>query len=108
MSIWVIIFPNIKNFETDTVCYHLAEDGCLEDFVNSADFSRDYQSSQKCMCDREHMFDCPGNNEENQLDTLARSIQNNALSERDLDRLVGDIQEDHKVVAKKFHQTKVR
>ncbi|XP_074601377.1 secretogranin_V domain-containing protein 7B2 isoform X1 [Brevipalpus obovatus] len=86
---------------------YTAEDGCLEDFVNSADFSRDYQSSQKCMCDREHMFDCPGNNDDNQLDTLARSIQNNALSERDIDRIVGNIQEDHKVVAKKFHQSKV-
>lgn len=34
-------------------------DGCIETFENSAAFSRAYQASQDCMCDTEHMFDCP-------------------------------------------------
>lgn len=36
------------------------EQGCITDFENTAAFSRDYQSAQECMCDAEHMFDCPG------------------------------------------------
>ncbi|ERL91990.1 hypothetical protein D910_09312 [Dendroctonus ponderosae] len=37
-----------------------AEDqGCLSDFENTSSFSRDYQLLQDCMCDTEHMFDCP-------------------------------------------------
>lgn len=27
--------------------------------------SRDYQASQDCMCDGEHMFDCPGSKDPN-------------------------------------------
>ncbi|XP_015791274.1 neuroendocrine protein 7B2 [Tetranychus urticae] len=87
---------------------YTTDDGCLESFENSASFSRDYQSSQKCMCDREHMFDCSGNTEENQLDALARSIQNEVISDSDLDDLVDRMQEGHKVVAKKFHASKKR
>lgn len=34
------------------------DQGCQTDFENTAAFSRDYQSSQECMCDAEHMFDC--------------------------------------------------
>ncbi len=36
--------------------YHGETDGCMDEFENSADFSRTYQSNQKCMCDEEHMF----------------------------------------------------
>ncbi|XP_055310132.1 neuroendocrine protein 7B2 isoform X3 [Sitodiplosis mosellana] len=36
------------------------EQGCINDFENTAAFSRDYQAAQECMCDGEHMFDCPG------------------------------------------------
>lgn len=35
------------------------ENNCLEEFENTAAFSRDYQSAQECMCDAEHMIDCP-------------------------------------------------
>lgn len=35
------------------------EQNCLADFENTAAFSRDYQAAQDCMCDAEHMFDCP-------------------------------------------------
>jgi len=34
-------------------------DGCIEDFENSSEFSRNFQASQKCICDTEHMFNCP-------------------------------------------------
>lgn len=35
------------------------ENGCLENFVNSASFSREYQAKQKCSCDNEHsLFNC--------------------------------------------------
>lgn len=36
------------------------DQGCINDFENTAAFSRDYQAAQECMCDGEHMFDCPG------------------------------------------------
>lgn len=36
------------------------ENGCQIDFENTAAFSREYQAAQECMCDGEHMFDCPG------------------------------------------------
>ncbi|KAJ8681258.1 hypothetical protein QAD02_017045 [Eretmocerus hayati] len=38
---------------------YTAENQCIENFENSAGFSRDYQSSQDCMCDSEHMLQCP-------------------------------------------------
>lgn len=38
---------------------YTTEDGCLEEFVNSASFSRDYQANQQCSCDNEHsLFNC--------------------------------------------------
>merc|ERR1711990_1057657 len=40
---------------------YTSEDGCIEDFENNAEFSRQYQASQSCMCDTEHMFNCPDN-----------------------------------------------
>lgn len=36
----------------------IAEDGCLEEFENTAAFSREYQAAQDCMCDTEHMVIC--------------------------------------------------
>lgn len=36
-----------------------AKDGCLEQFINSASFSREYQAKQQCSCDNEHsLFNC--------------------------------------------------
>lgn len=38
---------------------YTAKDGCLEGFVNSASFSREYQARQECSCDNEHsLFNC--------------------------------------------------
>ncbi|RWS10801.1 neuroendocrine protein 7B2 precursor-like protein [Dinothrombium tinctorium] len=83
------------------------DDGCLEVFENTAAYSREYQSSQQCMCDNEHMFECPGNTDENELDAIARSIQNNGISESNIDKLMDKLEpEDHKVVAKKFFKSK--
>jgi len=38
---------------------YTAQDGCIEEFENKADFSQKYQAAQNCMCDTEHMFSCP-------------------------------------------------
>lgn len=37
------------------------DQGCTTDFENTASFSREYQGAQECMCDAEHMFECPSN-----------------------------------------------
>lgn len=37
----------------------VADMNCLEEFENTAAFSRKYQAAQDCMCDTEHMFYCP-------------------------------------------------
>ncbi|XP_053981288.1 neuroendocrine protein 7B2 isoform X2 [Hylaeus volcanicus] len=37
---------------------YTSENNCIENFENTATFSRDYQNAQDCMCDKEHMFDC--------------------------------------------------
>lgn len=94
---------------------HTTENGCLEEFENSASFSREYQSTQECMCDTEHMFDCPGSTDENELDTLARTLQNHALTEDAVDRFANSFGSkgatedgDHRVVAKKFFTKKQR
>ncbi|MCP9260780.1 Neuroendocrine protein 7B2 [Dirofilaria immitis] len=39
---------------------YTAADGCLEEFENSAEFSRNYQARQTCICDQEHMFNEKG------------------------------------------------
>lgn len=100
---------------TNLIC-GTAEDGCIEEFVNSAAFSREYQAAQECMCDTEHMFDCPGSsgNEDTELDTLARTLSNREFDGATLDQLAESFAEtgrtetaDHKVVAKKFFTKKV-
>jgi len=87
-----------------------SEDGCTEEFENTAEFSRQYQESQQCMCDEEHMFSCPQNqhrltaeDQGNQQDGAQASFAD-AL-ERFLDKQ--NIAEQHKSIrAKKFHQKK--
>lgn len=37
------------------------DQGCINEFENTASFSREYQAAQECMCDTEHMFECPAN-----------------------------------------------
>jgi len=38
---------------------YTSADGCIEGFENTSEFSRRYQSTQNCICDTEHMFNCP-------------------------------------------------
>ena len=136
--------PNIQVIKTDSVlpayCNppnpcppgYTEEDACIEEFTNTATFSRDFQAQQQCICDTEHMFDCPGSSDDSDLDTLARTIQNNGLSSDTVERIAdaythasvnsldspaaqatGDLplyysqatdssDDSHKVVAKKF------
>ena len=68
-----------------------AEDGCLEDFENSAEFSRNYQAQQQCLCDQEHMFNCPSkNNGEDFEQNLEEMLDKNGLHKN--------------MIAKKFHE----
>ncbi|XP_026485136.1 neuroendocrine protein 7B2 isoform X1 [Vanessa tameamea] len=65
------LVPNRQMIKTDAVlpayCNppnpcpvgYTEEQGCITDFENTAAFSREYQLSQRCMCDGEHMFSCP-------------------------------------------------
>ncbi|CAO1350700.1 unnamed protein product [Diamesa tonsa] len=74
------------------------EQGCTTDFENTASFSREYQSAQECMCDAEHMFECPtgqdnsDNGQQNFESFLASQFQTP--------------QEHKNLVAKKFHVKK--
>ncbi|XP_018494377.1 uncharacterized protein LOC100903263 [Galendromus occidentalis] len=89
---------------------YTADDGCLEDFENTAAFCREFQQQQECMCDTEHMFDCPGSTKEDEVNTLAQQISNEGLVESALNRIAdkfGDkevpVEGQHKsLVAKKF------
>jgi hypothetical protein len=85
------------------------EDGCTENFVNTATFSREYQSAQDCMCDAEHMFECPGVNK-NDLNALAESIKNQGdIMDSTLDKILEEmhLEGEHKTsVAKKHHVKK--
>jgi hypothetical protein len=67
---------------------YTVDDGCLEQFDNTAGFSREYQAAQDCMCDSEHMFDCPS--------SIGRVLQSpgdgNDISDSDLDRIMEQIQ----------------
>lgn len=50
---------------------YTSADGCIEDFENTSEFSRRYQATQKCICDTEHMFDCPEENAHRGPDDIA-------------------------------------
>merc|ERR1712203_667570 len=58
---------------------YTAEDGCIEveEFENEAEFSRNYQAAQSCMCDSEHTFTCP---EENSFSQVYSQSQDGGLS----------------------------
>lgn len=73
------------------------EQGCIMDFENSASFSREYQSAQECMCDTEHMFECPANPSQDQ----GNGQQNFGFLSRQFP------QEHKNLVAKKFWVKKV-
>ncbi|CAH1173466.1 unnamed protein product, partial [Phaedon cochleariae] len=82
------------------------DQGCIEEFENSASFSRRYQAAQDCMCDTEHMFECPNPgsmSEGDSMDLMDDFGFNNMLQQTlKLDQVY-----PHKnLVAKKFHSYK--
>ncbi|XP_045617008.1 neuroendocrine protein 7B2 [Procambarus clarkii] len=86
---------------------YTAADGCLEEFDNTAGFSRDYQSLQDCMCDTEHMFECVDSTRDSEITALARSIQNEGVLDSTLDKIMSGLSDgSHQLVAKKFHTKK--
>jgi hypothetical protein len=69
---------------------YTSADGCLEQFENSAEFSRNYQAQQQCLCDQEHMFNCGSKTDDEYEEKLDDMLSKNGL---------------HKsMIAKKFHQ----
>jgi len=69
------------------------EDGCMEEFDNTAEFSRNYQAQQQCLCDEEHMFNCP-------------SKTTRAEYEEDLEAMLEKNGLHKSLIAKKFHETR--
>lgn len=51
------------------------DQGCLDEFENSASFSREYQASQDCMCDAEHMFECPNTEDNSAQQQMSRDME---------------------------------
>jgi len=84
---------------------YTAEDGCLEEFENTAAFSREYQAAQDCMCDTEHMFDCPASSNGN--DKNAKNRAANHMVDTAIRKIMSDFQGEHKnLVSKKFFSDK--
>ncbi len=51
-------------------------EGCIENFENTSEFSRRFQATQNCICDTEHMFNCPEDSArrtQNDIDTAVSS-----------------------------------
>ncbi|KAE9413361.1 hypothetical protein Angca_004580 [Angiostrongylus cantonensis] len=69
---------------------YVAADGCLEEFENTAEFSRNYQAQQHCICDQEHMFNCVGK----EAAELGASLQ----------ELLDEPTFHRNMIAKKFHE----
>jgi len=87
---------------------YTGDDGCLEEFDNTADFSRQYQGRQDCMCDEEHMFSCPPTHKK-VTDLLHEEDAEIEEFSNGLNHLLqkANIQDEHKtLVAKKFHPNK--
>jgi len=83
------------------------DDGCLEEFENTAEFSREYQGRQNCLCDEDHMFTCPPNHRKaseslrDEVEEFGQAL--NVLLDK------AGIKDQHKtLVAKKFHAKKRR
>ncbi|XP_018566479.1 neuroendocrine protein 7B2 [Anoplophora glabripennis] len=79
------------------------EQGCIMDFENSASYSRRYQAVQDCMCDTEHMFDCPNPNGPMVDDPME------SMDDMDFNRLLqqslkmGQLYPHKNLVAKKYY-----
>ncbi|EFA02732.2 neuroendocrine protein 7B2 [Tribolium castaneum] len=81
---------------------YTAEQGCIEKFENTASYSRRYQAAQDCMCDTEHMFECPNPNPGDSDDDSFNDLEFNQFLQHTMQMNPGL---QHKnLVAKKFHQ----
>ncbi|OXU23834.1 hypothetical protein TSAR_007459 [Trichomalopsis sarcophagae] len=69
---------------------YTSENHCIENFENTAAFSRDYQSAQDCMCDSEHMLDCPSS-----ADTDNNVVPGMPITNADFDQIVERFQEEN-------------
>lgn len=67
----------------------LEEQGCTLEFENTAAFSRHYQAQQDCMCDSEHMFDCP---QSPALSSRHDQLRSGGLSEIEFGRFLQSMQ----------------
>lgn len=70
------------------------------DFENTAAYSRDYQASQECMCDGEHMFDCSGQDQNDGGRQLTSNLESYLARQF-------HTSEHKNLVAKKFQPHKV-
>jgi len=83
------------------------DDGCLEEFDNTAEFSREFQARQNCLCDEDHMFSCPPNHRK-ASESLRDDVEEFSQALNVLLDKAG-IKDQHKtLVAKKFHPNKRR
>ncbi|XP_011499529.1 PREDICTED: uncharacterized protein LOC105363502 [Ceratosolen solmsi marchali] len=64
------------------------ENNCLVNFKNTAAFSRDYQSAQDCMCDSEHMLNCPSGSD------VDNNVPGVSISSADFDQIVERFQDN--------------
>ncbi|XP_058801591.1 neuroendocrine protein 7B2 [Phymastichus coffea] len=69
---------------------YTSENQCIENFENTAAFSRDYQSAQECMCDSEHMIECP-----NSVDEDSNVVPGMPITNADFDQIVERFEEDN-------------
>lgn len=82
---------------------HSAENGCVEEFENTAAFSREFQSAQDCMCDTEHMFDCPASSLKNANGKNRANVATVNMVDTAIRRIMSDFQIEQKSpVSKKF------
>nr|CAG4645109.1 EOG090X0DEG [Leptodora kindtii] len=71
---------------------YTSDDGCLEEFENTAAFSRQYQIAQDCMCDTEHMFDCPSSNTAQAKN--AKSMAATNMVDKAIRKIMSEIQDN--------------
>nr|CAG4642793.1 EOG090X0DEG [Evadne anonyx] len=74
---------------------HSKENGCLEEFENTAAFSREFQSAQDCMCDTEHMFDCPASSMKSATGKNRANVATVNLVDTAIRKVMSDFQHDY-------------
>jgi len=54
--------------------FNPSNDGCETEFENTAQFSKKYQESQNCLCDEEHMRNCPSSSRDQSFSGLPTDV----------------------------------